>query len=63
MLLVRSETVLNLLINLGFILVAEMDVRASIITALMMFVFEIGGDSCRDKKDTTACKQNRVNKK
>ena len=51
MLPVRKSTVFNLLTNLSMVALAVIDVRAGLITAGLMFVFEHGGDLYRRDRD------------
>lgn len=50
MLPVRKSTIFNLLSNLGMVALAAIDVKAGLITAILLFTFEHGGDMYRREK-------------
>lgn len=50
MLPVRRSTVFNLLSNLGMVALAAIDIKAGLITAVLLFTFEHGGDMYRREK-------------
>ncbi len=50
MLPVKKSTIFNLLSNLGMVALAAIDIKAGLITAVLLFTFEHGGDMYRREK-------------
>ncbi|MEO1772505.1 hypothetical protein [Candidatus Enterococcus ferrettii] len=50
MLPVRKSTAFNLITNLGMVALTVIDIKAGVITALLMFVCECGGNMYKREK-------------
>lgn len=54
MLPVKKSTAFNLITNLGMVVLTAIDIRAGVITALLMFVCECGGNMHKRQKKLTS---------